>query len=557
MTSPRAATAAIAALAVVALHPLFGGRLVDGHDAHEYPPRLVEFARVLADGHVPPVWAPDLGNGYGQPLFAFAPPLVYVAALPFHALGLGLARSLQLGLLVLHAVGASATYRIGRRLGGTRTAAVGGTAAWLFAPYLALDLFVRAAFAEAAALAVAPAALLALLRALDRPTAGRAAAAAVAIALVPLAHNAAALLLVPAFALIVLAQAVTAPRPSRVATLASGSGAIGLGLALSAYFWLPALVEKEFVHIDRLLKGGLRWSEHAVSPVQLLWSPWGYGLSVAGPDDGMSFAVGPVHLLLATLGVAVAVRESSGARRTLALVFAALSLAGAWLATTWSSALWSRIETLQYLAFPWRTLLLPALFLPLLATFALDRAGRWAWLPIAVLVAVNLPHARAQGVLAFDDEDYAPASIASRGVTTTTREEYEPRGVERRPPYRAARVVGLGGALAVTPVSRRAAREEVLVGSPFRMPAEWTTFYYPGWTLTIDGVPAAIGPLPVTGTIGFELPPGDHRLVLELTPTPVRNAGMLVTLLAALVVAGVGGGTIAREYRTGRRRSPG
>ena len=46
------------------------------------PPRLVEFARAVSDGQLPPIWAPDLGNGYGQPLFEFAPPLVYAAALP-------------------------------------------------------------------------------------------------------------------------------------------------------------------------------------------------------------------------------------------------------------------------------------------------------------------------------------------------------------------------------------------------------------------------------------------------------------------------------------------
>jgi hypothetical protein len=83
LATPRAAAAAtLVACAVVALHPLFRGRLVSGHDATEYPPRLVEMARVVGEGHLPPIWAPDLGAGHGQPLFEFAPPLVYAAALP-------------------------------------------------------------------------------------------------------------------------------------------------------------------------------------------------------------------------------------------------------------------------------------------------------------------------------------------------------------------------------------------------------------------------------------------------------------------------------------------
>ena len=55
-------------------------------------------AVALADGQVPPVWAPDLGNGHGQPLFQFAPPLLYLVALPLRLLGAGLTDALQLAL---------------------------------------------------------------------------------------------------------------------------------------------------------------------------------------------------------------------------------------------------------------------------------------------------------------------------------------------------------------------------------------------------------------------------------------------------------------------------
>src|SRR5207237_3488190 len=101
-----------AALFVVALHPLFRGQLVDGHDSAAYPPRLVELDRALGDGQLPPVWAPDLGNGHGQPLFEFAPPLVYAAALPFYALGAHTADALQLGLALLFAAGAFPVSRL-------------------------------------------------------------------------------------------------------------------------------------------------------------------------------------------------------------------------------------------------------------------------------------------------------------------------------------------------------------------------------------------------------------------------------------------------------------
>ena len=40
------------------------------------------------------------------------------------------------------------------------------------------------------------------------------------------------------------------------------------------------------------------YSNHFVYLHQLFYSPWGYGFSVPGPNDGMSFALGWSHLLL-------------------------------------------------------------------------------------------------------------------------------------------------------------------------------------------------------------------------------------------------------------------
>jgi uncharacterized membrane protein len=554
--TPRVAAAvAVAALCLVALRPLFRGRLVAGHDSLEYPPRLVEFARVVEDGHVPPLWAPDLGTGHGQPLFEFAPPLLYSLALPFRLSGARLADSLQLGLVLLHAVGAVAVYRLGRRSRFSRVAAVAGAGAWLFAPYTALDLFVRSAFAEAAAVAVAPVALLALVRSLDRPSATKVALGGAAVALVVLAHNAAALLLLPAFGVVVLAVSYSTAR--RAATLAAGCGALAAGLGLSAFFWLPALLEKDFVKVDLLRQDFLRWSEHAIAARQLLWSPWGYGLSAPGTGDGMSFALGLVHLPLAVAGAVLAWRSRDPRRRAEAAALAAIAAAGAWLATDWSSLVWSNVVTLQHLAYPWRALLLPGLCLPLLAIAAFERLGpRRATGALAVLVLWNIGHTEPKGYLTFDDEYYAPDSIARMGLNTTTREEYEPRWVERRPPWAGARFVGLDGPLELRAEEVESARQRFTLVAAAATDVEAATFYYPGWTVRVDGSPVALSAAPVRGTIRFHVGPGEHRVVLELGPTPLRRSALGLSLASVVLTAlGVGLSLGRRRGEPGRRRA--
>ena len=363
LTTPRVkALAATAVLTIVALRPLWRGQLVSGHDATEYLPRLAEFWETLAAGQVPPVWAAHLSAGHGQPLFEFASPVVYLAALPFQALGLSLTDCLQFGLFGLFALGAWAIYRLGRRFGLSRPGAVTSVVIWLFVPYVALDLFVRTAFAEATSLALAPLALLGLLRVADARAWRGLGLAGLSVALLTLTHNGGALLLIPAVAAVAMSRAVTLERPlMRIARVGT---ALVLGLGASAFFWLPSLLEKDFVKIDLLRQGDLDWRLHGLSVDQLLWGTWGFGLSQAGPNDGMSFALGFGHLGLAVLGVLFAFRTRSRPRRAMLATLGLVAVVGACLTTNLAQPIWELLPLLQYLTFPWRALMLPALALP-------------------------------------------------------------------------------------------------------------------------------------------------------------------------------------------------
>jgi hypothetical protein len=316
------------------------------------------------------------------------------------------------------------------------------------------------------------------------------------------------------------------------------------GLGLSAFFWLPALAEKDFVKTDLLRQDFLRWSEHAISPLQLLWSQWGFGYSVVGTRDGMSFALGMVLVVLAAIGLRASLAATDPAKRREAATLAAIAVGGAWLATDWSAPLWSRVETLQYLAYPWRALLLPALALPLLAVRAFDSfAESLRMATLGALVVSNLMHTEPKGYVTFDDEYYAPRAIAEKGINTTTREEYEPRWVGVRPPYTRQGLASRDAAIEVREVWNGAARREFRVRVPSAVHVEASTFFYPGWTVVVDGRTIAARPVPVTGLIGFELSAGEHAIRLGLEPTPVRRAATmislatLVLLVAAIVTA--------------------
>ena len=534
-TSRTRTALALAVLILLFTRALFAGNLLDGHDSLAYPPRLTEFAKVLSDHQFPPIWAPDLGSGHGQPLFEFAPPLIYAVALPFFEVGMSLADSLQFGLAILFALGAIAVFLIGRKLSFSRVASIGAAAAWLFAPYQALDIYVSGRFAESAAIAVAPVALLGLIAALQNPSAINVVLGAFAVAMLPLAHNAVALLMLPVFAVFVAVRSIVSDR--RLKTAVAGASVLVAGLGLSAYFWLPAMLERDFVKTDLLRTGILNWTNYIIYPSQLFWSPWGFGTSMRGPTNGISYSLGLIHIALAVVGVLVAIRMANRTRRLDALVFAGAAISGALLATDLSWAIWTHVATLQYLVYPWRTLCVPALFMPLLALYAFERMGfRLASVAIVALVLFNLAHTSPKGIQTYDEAYYSTDFIAQKGINTTTREEYEPKTVYHRPAFDGVLLKGVRSTAAVSQLGVSSNRQSFKVDTSEPALMQDSLFDYPGWTVLVDDREVATSPASDSGELTFNVPAGTHNVLVELRPTPIRRWSFYVSLATAALM---------------------
>ena len=304
-------------------------------------------------------------------------------------------------------------------------------------------------------------------------------------------------------------RSIRASRINKLKTAAAGASVLAGGLGLSAFFWLPALLERDFVKTELLRTGLLSWTNYIIYPSQLFWSPWGYGISMRGPSNGISYSLGLIHIALAVAGLLVAMRMANRTRQCDALVFAGASIVGALLATDLSWAIWEHVGTLQYLVYPWRTLCVPALFMPLLALYAFDAMGpRFASAAIVVLVLVNLAHTQPKGIQTYDEEYYSADLIAQKGINTTTREEYEPRTVYHRPAFDSVLLKGVRSAPVVSQlaVSSNLQRFTVDASEPALM--QDSLFDYPGWTVLVDDRQVATSPASDSGEITFTVPAG-------------------------------------------------
>ena len=335
-----------------------------------------------------------------------------------------------------------------------------------------------------------------------------------------------------------------AKRSGRV--LLRGLWCLGLGLGLSAFFWLPALVERRHVQVSRLLEGYLDYRQHFVYPGQFFYSPWGYGLSLPGPHDEMSFALGPVHLLsaLAALLLAWRVRRIP-VRGKLAVYFAwVLLLLAAFLSSRGAIFLWAWLPLLQYLEFPWRLLSLVAASTAFMCGFPFlllaPERERLATVLVVLLIAglflFGFPHARPEGFLDVQDADYSPQAIRERGLAVTTAREYEPVWVQQPPQPATAPVTLVEGQARLLSARPLPTHFEIQADVTEEARLRVNTFYFPGWTLYVDGSEREIAYHNPQGAIEFSLEPGEHQVQVIFRDTPVRLWGSRLSFLDLLLL---------------------
>ena len=333
-------------LAVVVILSFFSWRplLVFGfftfHDEQQVA-RLYEFAKALTARQFPVRWVPDLGFGLGYPLFNIYPPFVYYLGEIFHLLGFGYINSIKLVWFTALVGSAIAMYFLARKYFG-RAGAIVASLFYLYAPYHAIDAYVRGALAELFSFVWLPLILL---------FANKPVISGIFLGLLMITHN---LIFLPFVGFYILW--------SRNIKNIIISMIVAFGL--TTFFWLPALWEKQFTLVDDLLiKNLASYKIHFVCLPQLWDSAWGYGGSVAGCIDGMSFKLGKLHILVAFAALVIAIIKRSKII-ALCLVLFALSV---FMTTEYSSFIWDRIPQLWYLQFPWRFLEFAALFSSLLA----------------------------------------------------------------------------------------------------------------------------------------------------------------------------------------------
>ncbi|MEW5986378.1 MAG: glycosyltransferase family 39 protein [Chloroflexota bacterium] len=573
----------VLALGLVAIRPILTSTLPCTDDAAFHLLRLTQLDHLLRQGVVYSRWAPAMAWEYGFPFFNFYAPLSYYGAAVVSAAGLGL----NLGLRVTFALGILASglamYRLARDH-FSHTAALVAAVAYMYAPYQAYDVLFRGNLAESAAWPLLPLALWTMGRLARGGGRGWLAGAAVSYAAVLLTHNVFALIFSPlllAYGLIeaagmrglgeesildfrfwILESSRSLPK-SKIPNPKSPNplipailrvvAALVLGLGLAAFFWLPAMAERGYIHSDRLLVPPVfvYWNNF-LSPAETIAPPQTIHPDLINPSPPR--ALGLVPMLLGLPGLAGLFIWRGGRRRQVAFFGLAL-LVYVLMMTAASRPLWDHLPLLEFVQFPWRLLGPAALCLALLVAATIEWMNDGSVHHSSFIIHRFLPVAAITTLILADlfwlDPRYCPglerptvADIqtfeqATDTIGTTAKGEYLPRTVvlfpERpaRPPF-AQETLPAG--VTVLEQEPRPVGEAAWLETTQAQTITVDIFAYPGWQVAVDGSAVPITPSPDYGLITFPLPPGRHHVSLTFSETPLRLAADGVSAVTLLVV---------------------
>lgn len=498
-------------LSVPIVWPLLSPGFFPMHDDTQVG-RVVAMGIALKDGQFPVRWVSDLGYGYGYPLFNFYGPLPYYIGGGLYAAGLSGLIATKIMMIIGMLLPVFTMFLFTRSIMGFLPAIVAGLF-YGYAPYHAVELYVRGAIGELWTLGFYPLLAWGALRK-SIPL------GAIGLAGVILSHTLLGFATIPFLIIAFLLKRLPLPL-------------FLLGLGLSAFFWLPAIAEMKFTDVAGQVSTTANFLDHFVCLPQLWDSVWGFGGSAPGCVDGISFRLGKLSILLSVVSIFLLLFTKSkiGFKR-IGWLGLAIWICSIFLVLPVSRNVWELSPYFAYFQYPWRFLAPAAFGMSILggvvfAVLPQNSVVRLAAIfTIGLLLLINGKLFRPQYIIDRPAEAYETEEELRWRVSSVS-DEYLPPGFTK-------------------PKSEKELPQGIIVnsGTSFSFQLTNTSYtdvmiekaYFPGWRYRINGVrvePKISGGLPI-----FTVPEGQNVITGQLINTPVRTVGNVVSLVSLFLLGG-------------------
>lgn len=552
----------ILSLSYWAVKPFFYSGFFTMHDATQVA-RVFEMGKSLSDGMIPVRWVADLGYYYGYPLFNFYAPFSYfvggvIMLFGFDAL-LATKSMMVLGIL-LAGIG---MYLFARQIWGNAGGFISGLL-YLYAPYHAVDIYVRGDVAEFWAYAFIPFAFLGIYKIFillnEKKDTRGVGIWTVIIALsysgIILSHNLTALMVSPFLfitAVFLYLQGTIRGYKNYYFILVG----LVLGIIISAFYTVPVFFEMGYTNVISQIGGGSNYHDHFICLSQLWSSPWGFGGSAPGCIAGLSFKIGKLHILLSLfsfVSLFILWKRQKG-EAFFILAFILFLFISVFLMLKESLFIWQAIPHMAFFQFPWRFLIVASFFTAFLSGSSiwvlkysiLQKSSISRNIVFIVLVIVLIGSIIFNNEKVFYPQTVLPVTAADLTtnkelsfVASKISDEYMPKAFVKPQRFKdipRQKVMIPKSTGTVEMISEKTqtfiARVTLLKPTSARL----AIAYFPAWHIYLDDkeIPFVI----LVNGLAVDLPQGQHTLKAHFRQTSIEQTSNAISLLGIFSLLGI------------------
>jgi len=505
--------------------------------------RIYEIERCFWDGQIPCRWSPDMSFGFGQPMFNYYSALPYYLGLFFKLVfSTSIIGSVKFLFLFSLLAGGIGMYLLAKEFWGFWGGII-ASVLYTYAPYHAVDVYVRGALAENFSLAILPFLWLFIYRVIIKNEFRDRFILTISISALLTTHNISLLMFTPFTLLWIFFWYFKTKSPFQKLIVLGKSGLLGFGLA--SFFIIPVLFEQNLIQTQHLISEYYTYSSHFASLKQLFISRfWGDGGSIFGPNDGMSFAVGWPHWWLLILLIPLAlkwVRNYEKPYGLLLLTLILMFLISVFLTHQRSYLIWQSIDVMKYIQFPWRFLGLTIFFI----SFSGGAIGKLPAILRYILIIIVIFSTFYFNISYFTPVNYSRLvtdegkfsgdsyiSLQKGGVA-----DYLPKEVKIIPdtPVRKEPLF-IRGSGKVDYYNGRSNGFEADIFSQTSSQVIFPYIYFPNWEIFVNGVKKDVTTDGVYDVIKIDLEKGVNTIEARFYNTPVRTISNLISVISLLIL---------------------
>ncbi len=523
-------------ISILPIISIFRAGAYESGDFNIHVRRAMEFYSLLSQGNLMPTWAADLNATYGYPLFAFNYTLPYYIISLFHYLGFSFIASLKLFLASNLVLSGIFMYLFSKNFFKSSLAAFCASIFYLFTPYHLISLHFKITIGEILAYIFIPLVFYFSSKFLTDKKIIHLLLSGFSLGLVTLSHIFVGIFLIPVLSLYIIFETKNFSKG-----FIYSFGIIIVSLFTSAYQWTAPLIYRPYMFTTAHPTDPLN-NFYFPTIIDLLYSPWRFGLLFQGPKGELSFLLGYAQLLVLFIIITLLIRNKiKKDYRRKVILWAVLFISTVFLITPYSISIWRNLPIINQ-AGSQRLLILVAFYASILSGYVSIVYLKKTWVVYAlVLFAIgttilNWGHRRVIPAI----NDSVLRQNLSLGITWGDTHFYAlPKWVDAKTLWFSklpnSHLEIVSGKADVEILKRNSTEHRYQVKAYAPITVKENTLYFPGWSLKSNGKNVPIYP-DKEGVINANLPSGLQDIVLSYSDLPLFKWVKVISIATILSI---------------------